>query len=352
LNACFLTLTDELVASGWLQYDPQVTKAVQRTIERFITVVRASQVPQKDDQTVGDCHSPGSITTGQLAPEMSLDRLHDTGTVEREEMVVQSVRNAASWEVANLSSDFQSFPYELVAPYNNTVNFMSPLSIPGSMDPLSPTFAQRLHLEAIRGGLRLVCTAEDRSLEFYRVFNRVLDFRTREGHRALLNKILDENFNQLLQPPPESDADRSWSGGFSRAWLNASDVARYFRMIGMEFDGLQGIVTVKMHAGSFPARLLNAQGLPATGLITLGGDGLEESPHQRPPNDMACLSSTAHHCFTAAAQDVSSFGLFAKNFAYTPRSHDMSHISIDVSKLIHGEYLSFPDHSEHWLILI
>ncbi|KAF2807114.1 uncharacterized protein BDZ99DRAFT_573011 [Mytilinidion resinicola] len=335
LNACFLTLTDELVASGWLEHNPQVTKAVQRAIERFITIVRVSHVPQEDDQTVSDCHSSGSMTTGSLAPEISLDRPHDTGTSEREETVVQSVRNAAPWEAANQPSDFQSFPCELVPAHNNTVNFMSQLRIPGSMDPPNPTFAQRLHFQAIRAGLRLVCTAEDRSMEFYRVFNRVLDFHTREGLRALLNKILNDNFNQLLQPPLESDVDRSWSGGLSCAWLNASDVARYFRTIGMDFDGSQGIVTVKMHPGSFLARLLNAQGLPATGLITLCGDGLEESPHQQPPHDLACLSSTAHHYFTATAQDASCFGIFANNIAYTTRSHNTSHISIDVSRLIH-----------------
>ena len=351
LNACFLTLTGELVASGWLEHDPQVTKAVQRTIKRFITVVRASHVSQKDDHIVSDCHGSDSMTMEPLVPEISLDMPRDTCTLEGEEMVVQFARNAAVWEAANQPSDFQSFPRELVPPPTNTVNFMSRLPIPGSMGQLSPTFAQRLHLEAIRAGLRLVCNAEDHSLMFYRVFNRSLDFNTREGLRELLNKILDDNFNQLLQPPPESDVDRFWSGGVSGAWLSASDVARYFRTMGIDFDGLQGIVAVQMHPGSLVARLLNVQGLSATGIITPCGDGLEESLHQQLQHDLGAFSSSAHHYLTSTTQDADSVGIFAKKPAYTTRSHNMSDISIDVSRLIHGKYLSFPGHSEHSLIL-
>lgn len=346
LNTCFLTLTDELVASGWLEHDPQVTKAVQRTIKRLITVFRSSLVPQEDSQNDRDCHSSGSMTAGPLAPEISLDRPHNTGTLGREEMVVQSMRNAAPWEAADQSSDFQSFSYEFVPAHNNTVDLMSQLPIPRSMEPPSPTFAERLHLQAIWAGLRLLCTAEDRSQEFYQTFSHALHFHTREELGALLNKILDDSSNRLRQPPPESDVDRSWSGGLFSAWLNASDVARYFRTIGMDFDGSQGVVTLKLHPGSFPARLLNAQGLHTKGLITLCADGLEESPQQQPPHDLACLPSAAHQYLTATAQDASYFGVFAKNFAYTTQSHDTSHVFVDVSRLIHGKFLSFPGHSD------
>lgn len=301
-------------------------------------VVRTSHVPQKDDDAVKDCHGSNSMTPGLLAPDISLDGSHDTVPLEREEMVVQSVRKAAPWEATNHPSDFQSFPSELVPPYN-TVNFMSQLPIPRSMDPISITFAQRIHLEAIRCGLRLACTAEDHSLQFYRVFSHVLDFHTREELRALLNKILYENFNQMLHPPPESDVDRLWPAGLSSAWLNASDVARYFRTRGMDFDGLQGIVTVKIHPGSLPARLLNAQGVPAIDLIT--------PPHQQLPHDLPSLSSNGHHYFPAAPQDVSSVGTFPKNLAYPTRSHHMTDISIEVSRLIQGEYISLSRHNEH-----
>jgi hypothetical protein len=201
------------------------------------------------------------------------------------------------------------------------------------MEPPSPTFAQRLHLQAIRAGLRLVCTAEDSSLEFYQAFSHALHFHTREELRALLNEILDDSSNRLRQPPPESDVDKSWSGGLFSAWLNASDAAQYFRTIGMDFDGSKGVVTVKLHPGSFSARLLNVRGLHAKGLITLRADGLEESPQQQPPHDLACLPSAANEYLTTTAQDVNCFGVFAKHLAYTTRRHDTSHVFVNVSRL-------------------
>jgi hypothetical protein len=54
LNAYFLTFTDDLVASGWLEQDPQATESLQKTIEHFITVVRASHVLKKDNASASD----------------------------------------------------------------------------------------------------------------------------------------------------------------------------------------------------------------------------------------------------------------------------------------------------------
>lgn len=349
MNACFLTLTDELVASGWLERDLQVTKTVQGTIERFIAAVRASHAPEKENQVVSDDHDPDSIARGPLAQEVDLDRSHDAGTLEHGLIVAQSGGSTAPYEATYQASNFQSFPGELVLPHVNithTFNFMTQLPIPGSIGPSSPTFAQRLNLEAIRAGLRLVCSAEDRSLDFYRVFNHVLDFHARERLRRLLNRILDHNFHQLLQPPPESDVDGQGSGALPSAWLNASDVARYFRTIGIDLDGSQDIVTVQMHRGSLPARLLSVQGLPARDLVKVRRGGFEGSPHQQRSYDQAYLSSTPRHHFTSATRDVSSFGIFDKHLGYTAQSHDMLDISIDVSKLIYGKYLSSPARGE------
>lgn len=326
LNACFLTLTDELVASGLLEHHPQVTKVAQRTIESFIALIRESQGSQKDDQDASDFHS--SVSTTPEPPSLEIDLLRDSGTLKHKEVAVKSVPNAAPWEAAGQPWEVQSFPYQLVPSHNPTVNFMPQLPILESMDPLRPTFAHRLHLEAMRAGLRLAITAEDRSLEVYRVFHLVLDSPTRHALVAALSMALNDSFNQLHHPPPESDVDRSC--------FNASDVARYFRTIGMDFDGMHGIVTVKMHPGSSPARVFN-EGPPA---ITFRGDGLKESPHPQPPHDSTYVSGTAHSPFTSTAQDVG---------VYATRGHDMSHVSIDVSRLIHGEYLSFPSDGEHWL---
>jgi len=207
--------------------------------------------------------------------------------------------------------------------------------LPKSMDLFKLTFAQKLHMEAIRAGLRLVYAAEDGSQLFYRVFNRVLDFPTRESYRAHLNRVLYENFNQSLQPPPESDLDKLWSGGESCVWLNASDVASHFRSIGMDFDSSLDIFNVEVNPRCLPNIRQDTQDLPATGLVTFCGDGLTESQHQQPLHDVPCLSSTAYQHFMGATQDANKFGIYAIDPAYSTRGYGRSSMSVDVSKLIH-----------------
>jgi hypothetical protein len=333
MNACFLSLTDKLVISGWLEQDTQTTKAVQKTIESFITLVRASNVSQDDEQDTSDYHSPGVATPRSVVSDISFHPIMS----DPEEMAVASALDARLWD-ANQVSDSESFAYDGVS---SRINTISELRLPRSIDPPTPSFAQRLHVQAIQAGLRLVCTAEDHSMVFYRVFNRVLDLNTREGLKTFLHKVLDSNYNQLLQPPVETDLDMSWSEEVSEAWLSASDVARYFRTIGMDLEGPQGIVTVEVPLTSLLTKPANTQGLVVTDRILLHGDNLEKSSRQQPPNDQVYLSNGASNYVAASPEETSNFGVLANSFSYTARSGNTSNISIDVSRLIHGEYLSF-----------
>jgi hypothetical protein len=139
---------------------------------------------------------------------------------------------------------------------------------------------------------------------------------------------LDENFNQSLQAPPESHLDKLWSGEESCVWLNASDVASYFRSLGMDFDSSLDIVNVERNPKVLQNIWHYTQDLPATGLASLCGDGFMESQQQQTVHDAARLSSTAYQHLTETAQDANEFG--------------GSFMSVDVSKLIHGEPI-FPD---------
>ena len=339
MNTCFLSLTDELLTSGWLKHDPQATKAVQRTIKRFISVVRASHVPpQKDDQSVRDYDIFDSTTT-QSPPSVV-----DINAFVRDETIVEPLRTGPQWNTPLPPLDFQNFPDDLLPSphHNHKLNFTFHLPLLKSLPPPSPGFAQRLHLEAIRAGLRVVCTAEDRSLLFYRIFNRVLDLPTRQILKSMMIDILDHNFNQLLLPPPESDIDTSWAGGpASSPWLHASDVARYFRTIGVDLDQSQGIVSVKVHSGSLVARLLHTRGLDGRrGPVQRCPDVWEQlgpSGHF-PSQDRAFRYTTTSQCRKSAfAPDV-----FANELAPNLQNCGTVHISMDVSRLIYGKYFMGP----------
>jgi hypothetical protein len=367
LNARFLDFTNDLVASGVLEQDPQVTKSLQRTIEHFITVVRASHVLTGDISTADDDGS-GSATTESPIPEDSQDALsvnestitisgtgknstsmmnqdlyttfrglHNTAAPELE-MVDESVRNNAISEAPSGPTDIQSFPSKHLPPRNDIFNCEP--QPPRPMNLCKLTFAQKLHMEAIRAGLRLVCTAEDGSQLFYQVFSRVLDFPTRESYRARLSRILDENFNECLLPPPESDLGKIWPGEESFVWLNASDVVSHFRSIGVDIDSSLDIVKGEINPECLPNKWADVQDLPAAELTTLCDDGFAEPQHRQLSHQMAWLSNTTYQHFTGAAQDANEFGNCAMDPTYKSRGHGKSFMSVNVhvSTLIHGEY--------------
>lgn len=363
LNTCFLTFTDELVASGWLEKDPQVTKSLQSTIEHFITIARTSHVHDENNLTTGGKGDSGSSATISPAPEdgqnaaavpwnestdlmlntgmnLSTITIHDlygtssrqqhTAASEPEEIVAQSVQNNDTAGPTSL----QIFPYGSIPAYNDTLNYMPQTSIPADLFKL--TFAQKLHIEAIRAGLRLVCTAEDSSQLFFRVFRRVLDFSTRESYRAHLNRVLNKNFGQSLLPPPESDLEKLWPGGDSSVWLNASDVASHFRSIGMDFDSSLDIVNVEVNPRFLPNTQRDME--PGAGLATFPVDGFSKFRHQQRPNNGTGFSGAAYQQrVVAASQAVDESGIYTTGPAYTTRSYGRSFMSVDMSRLIHGE---------------
>jgi hypothetical protein len=368
LNACFLTFTDDLVASGWLEQEPQVTKSLQRTIEHFITVVQSSHTLKEDNPTDRDDDDSGSATTESPVPEGTQDAAplpvnESTITISgagmnSSTMMIQDlytafitphkttaseyqfVRNNAIYEAPNGPTSFQTLPYEFVSAHNNAFNYKPRLPKPVNL--FKRNFAQKLHMEAIRAGLRLVCTAEDSSQLFYEVFDRVLDFPTRESYRVRLSKILDDNFNHSLQPPPESDFDTLDSGGQSCVWLNASDVASHFRSIGVDIDSSLDVVNGEINPRYLPNIWTDMQDLPAKVLISRGIGGFADSQHQQLPHDEAPHSSTAYYNFTEAAQDASIYEICSTDAAYGTRGYGRLFMSVDVSKLIRGKYIFSP----------
>jgi hypothetical protein len=110
----------------------------------------------------------------------------------------------------------------------------------------------------------------------------------------------------------------------------------------MDFDSSLDIVNGEISPKCLPNIWADMQDLPATGLVTLCGDGFAESQHQQPPHDVACLSSTAYQHFTGAAQDANEFETCAIDPTYSTRGYGKSFMSVDVLRLIHGEHLFFP----------
>ncbi|KAF2664682.1 hypothetical protein BT63DRAFT_464773 [Microthyrium microscopicum] len=331
LSACFLSFTDDLVASGWLEQDRIVAKKLQATIEQFIAITRASQSPITENPA-GDEHfeSPGTtdsspaefiqdlatpsplkeplptatgidMSSTQMIlpnPQETLSRKYTTSTTESRNMLTQTLPRATIFSSLNVPPSPQSYPRGPMPTHNPLLDYLP--RIPRSINFFKPSFAQKLQLEAIRAGLRLVSTAEDNSSLFYRTFNRILDLPTRETFRSRLYQALDDN--KSLHPPPEN---ASWSESESFAWLNASDVARHFRSIGIDIDSSLDIVEmVQMESGYWQ------------GFATFSGN---EQPY-----DMRAL----YH-----ANELDEYAInpaYNNNGGYTGSS-----VTVDLSKLIH-----------------
>jgi hypothetical protein len=360
LNACFLDFTDHLLASGWLDRDPKVTRSLQSTIEHFITIVRTSHAHDEFTSGKEDSRSSATIVpaledgqdsaalswnnytaltsnTGMKLNTITIEdldgapsRQQPTAAFGLEEKVAESVQNDEIPGPASL----EVFSYRSIPGYNDTLNYMPQVPIPA--DLFKPTFAQKLHIEAIRAGLRLVCTAEDRSQLFFRVFRRVLDFSTRENYRAHLNRVLNENFGQLLLPPPESNPEDLWPGGYSSLWLNASDVASQFRSIGMDFDSSLDIVNVEAKPKFLPDIWPDME--PGAGFTPFSVGRFSTARHQQRPNNRIGFHGPAYQGHgIATSQVVDESGLHGTGLADTTGSHGGSFMSVSVSRLIHGE---------------
>jgi hypothetical protein len=111
-----------------------------------------------------------------------------------------------------------------------------------------------------------------------------------------------------------------------------------FRSIGLDFNSSLDIVDAEINPAYLPNIWQVTQDLPARGLDALYGDGFAESQHQQWPVEAAYLSNTPYQHSNGSAREITEFGSSAMDSAYSDRNYRISSMSVDVSRLIHGEY--------------
>jgi hypothetical protein len=241
-------------------------------------------------------------------------------------------RESVRWPDGHYNS-----PWNLVPPPDDSSNYL--LELPTSMwaDRLRPTFAQNLHLEGIRCGLQLVCTAEDNSGAFYQVFNETLNSASRREWKTIFGNILNGNLNQSLYPPPESGMYGSHTRRLFPIWLNASDVVWYFRSMGIDLNGPQGTITVKIPSKRPRNGPLQTQTLHATRSNGHHSQAWSRSSSRQMQDELECPRSMPPHTSLTATEDVSNFGVLAKRLACNSQRSDMMYLTIDASILLYGK---------------
>lgn len=124
-------------------------------------------------------------------------------------------------------------------------------SLPSPLLNFSPahvlSFAARLQQTAYQTGLYLASNIET-STSFRRVFSYALNFRTHPSLFHFLSKVVNENFERLLEPP-EANSPPAGPQSQPNGWLNATEVSCYFSQRGFNFDNSSLYVQIEIDAG-------------------------------------------------------------------------------------------------------
>ncbi|KAF2092586.1 hypothetical protein NA57DRAFT_62298 [Rhizodiscina lignyota] len=342
LNNCFLTLTDVLTTSGQLQQDSRIAQSLKLSIEKFITTISESRTLDEDRgslrtrktiQEIGDSAPSGdsdnafsmslsspvgsvrkaltrpSIASG-LDPADSLDSGSELPLLSDEWLASLA---GEDYTRSLLSSDAPMLPSSPQVPLNEPRSLfsleVSPLHL---LDIPSLPFARRLQLAAWQAAFRLVYTAEKQLQLYHQVFNFVLNFHTQESLKSLVTRILNENFNRLLDPPPES-----LPGAVGMGWLNASEVESYFRGKGLDCNKSPIVAGMEMDADYFGGAMI----------------GMSESLDMQ-----TATSSVTHRHFSPNSyippETENNLASTTANFSNTFPSQTARTVYVDVSKLI------------------
>jgi hypothetical protein len=99
-------------------------------------------------------------------------------------------------------------------------------------------FAQRLQMSAFHCALKLVLAADDHVQQFQQAFNCLPNAHTLGKLQEFYAKVLSENFQNLLDPPPADYPNLAGTGDRPSGWLTSTQVVLYFRRKGVELEEL------------------------------------------------------------------------------------------------------------------
>ncbi|KIW00846.1 uncharacterized protein PV09_07606 [Verruconis gallopava] len=324
LNTCFLTFTDDLVASGLLKCDENLAKSLQRTIERFVSVARESHnrsensACTKDENTMtsetrsplaGKCDGKitfetqkGSTTTtfssvgifNQTHDAVSLSsKLYKATAVEDGKIVTPTAQNVINSTANKPFTSFQNGPDERMPLFQDSFSYLT--RTPASIGVLKLNFAQRLQMETLSAGLRLLDSAREGSLIFRRVFNCVLDSSTRELFRNSLQNQLNKTFYGSFSVPSERDGENTWNGGESNVWIYSSGVDVYFRSMGIDLNVTEELVELGITPRISQYTRFATQRTPLYGSAACYGDVFtEQQQYDQQEGNPTNLSDMVH----------------------------------------------------------
>jgi hypothetical protein len=274
LNSCFVDLIDDLTVAGSLEADSDSAEAIKKSIEKFLSLIKASQAweTELEDGTFAAIASEASTTAGMACnstESSAIDLASSTSPVDSSHQVMFQQPNESFQPMSpdSLVEDDQlsreivpvtprawrAVADSLGQQRYSTLGTNSPFPIFKSMAPQhnierfsnlglrllatqSLSFAQRLQITAYQTALRVVLTSDVQVEVFQRAFNTLPSPRVVSKLKEFYTKVLNENFQNLLFPPTPDFPNLAGTGAEPSGWLNASQVEAYFRRRGLDLD--------------------------------------------------------------------------------------------------------------------
>lgn len=232
LNACFLSLADTLTSSQFLKEDKIAVDELRKAMKTFLELNRSCDGVTEDGEM-----SDSDDTSLKHSKVVGLNLPNSVNQTQSESNRPNSETDSLAPASSQMMSNSASQPH--------TISLPSPLRNFSPAHVLS--FAARLQQTAYKSGLYLASNSETYN-HFCRVFNYTLNFQTHQSLFMFLSRVVNENFERLLEPP-EVNSPPAESRSQLKGWLNATEVSHYFSHRGFDFNKSSLYVQIEIDEG-------------------------------------------------------------------------------------------------------
>jgi hypothetical protein len=229
------------MASRWLGQDPCAAKVLRGSIESFIALSSQMVDDTSEEHTQEDMKDPSPENFEGIEPSsLGVRATSAICTPTNSSTTPSNLHEDSTGLNSKYSASlYRSIPQQLDLPHITEL----PLHL---LDFQTLHFAQTLHLSALENAYHALCLAEKRMQDFQRIFDVVLGFHTRESLRIYIASILKENFGGLREAPRAPMAGMIVAGVLHGGWVNASEVALYFREKGLGFNDVSPFAEIEV----------------------------------------------------------------------------------------------------------
>jgi hypothetical protein len=351
LNKTFLSFTDALTTSEWLENDAYVAGELRNTIRTFLELTQSPHEPSSREEVhtfrenahkhmksdvvlknpeyspsfsgSSECSATVETTCGHSASSSAISASPAAGSIDNG-VALKTASAFANTDVYNRPWPYFSIPSPFLS--LSAIQSMSwkPLAVNET------TFSRRLHQAAYEEGYRILCNAEQEFNNYQQIFGYMLGTHTRESLFWYLTSALNENLDGVLEPPEAIHSFTNFEVQ-SSGWLNATEVYHHFRMKGIDFDKYPIVAEIQIDGDNVNKSIASKEEPFNSSMLQPSAPELRtEISNYSDPFDCSLFTYL---------QNVDQFGGNSRIVSNSSALSSKRRVSVDVTKLISGECL-------------